>query len=282
MATANLVATPTFDLGPRSTPQDVRTFRQKILDFHRNEGYPVIHKHRWNAKDFREGLVQQCPLHDDIYDSDLSWDPICFGTGYVGGWAPGQILYVSLTDTPVDIIRRSKEGVLIMDQHPQLTAPWTPELGDEDLIILADFEPGTWDIHDTHERYILQEVEPVTMRGPGFNQHSRNALGRPLRVGQKSNVDKLPYDHRYYDVPIIFDPSQVPPDLWPPDYPGPDPDVNGTYTDYSVPVRVIGQYAGIHSSDERVVKLAVKGDNTFASRDVRLEGEDVGTIVHLT
>ena len=280
---STLVATPTFTVGPRSTPQEVRDFRQNILDFHKNEGYPVIHKHRWNEKDLREGLVEQCPLHDDLYDSDLSWDPICFGTGYVGGWAPGEIIYVSLADSPVDVIKRTKEGILMMEDHHQLTTTWFPELGDGDLIILADFVPGGWQIDNLHDRYVLQEVEPVVMRGPGFSRSSRNALGRPLRVGQKSNVDKLPYGHRFYDVPIVFDPADVPPDVWPPGPEQPDPDVEGgTYTAFSVGVRVVGKSRGLQQSDERIVKLAVAGANTEASANVRISGEDVGTIIHLT
>lgn len=84
--------------------------------------------------------MEQCPLHNDLYGADVSWDPVCFGTGYVGGYRDAEIVYVSLSDAPIDTIKITPTGLLQFDQHPQLTAPWIPYMEDDDLIIIADFE----------------------------------------------------------------------------------------------------------------------------------------------
>ncbi len=110
-------------LGDRNTPQDIRDLRQSSFDFHQELGYPIIHKHRWTLQDAEKGLVEKCPLHDDIYGTDPSWDPVCFGTGFVGGFRDAEIVYISLSDAPVDTIKITPQGVLTLDQHPQMTAP---------------------------------------------------------------------------------------------------------------------------------------------------------------
>src|SRR4051812_25266272 len=125
-------------LGDSRTPPEVKELRSASFELHNELGFPVIHKHRWNEQDLREGRVQQCPLHDDLYDSDLSFDDVCFGTGYVGGFSDPTIVFVTLQDAKTDTIQINSAGVLIMDQHPQLTAPWIPEMGDGDIVILTD------------------------------------------------------------------------------------------------------------------------------------------------
>lgn len=110
-------------LGGLDVPQDIRDLRQSSFDFHEELGYPVIFKHRWTLKDFREGLVERCPNHDELYHSDPTWDPICFGTGFVGGFKDAEIVYISLSDAPIDSIKITDQGLLTLDQHPQMTAP---------------------------------------------------------------------------------------------------------------------------------------------------------------
>ncbi len=130
-------------LGGPGTPQDIKDLRQSSFDFHESLGYPVIFKHRWTLKDFQDGLVEQCPLHDDLYNSDPSWDEVCFGTGYVGGYRDAEIVYISFSDAPTDTIKITPQGLLQFDQHPQITAPWTPYMQDDDLLIMATFDPDT-------------------------------------------------------------------------------------------------------------------------------------------
>lgn len=269
------------NLGGARTPQEVKQLRRSSFELHESLGFPVIHKHRWNEQDLREGLVQRCPLHDDLYDSDPSYDNVCFGTGYVGGFSDPVIVNVTLQDAATDTIKISANGTLIMDTHPSLTAPWNPEIGDGDLIILADFEPGTWDIADTHERYELKEVTPITMRGPHFVRQPEVTRNR-FRISQQANVDKLPWGHPFYDVPIVFDPSVVPPDPTPDD-PGVDPGTLGTYSEsYSYGIRIRGSETGLHSEYDQAVRVAVQPDDpsTSTSQSVRIVGGG-NVVVHL-
>lgn len=259
-------------LGGARTPHEVKELRQSSFEMHQSLGFPVIHKHRWNLKDLSDGLVQRCPLHDDLYNSDLAHDNICFGTGFVGGFADPTIVFVSLQDTQTDTIKISSTGVLVMDQHPQLTAPWTPEMGDGDLIILSDFNPGTWEIADTHERYVLQQVTPITMRGPDFKVQPETTRNR-FRISQEAHVDKLPWGHTLYDIPVVFDSSIVPSDPTPDD-PGVDPNFNGTYAEStSYGVRIAGQPG---------ISVVPDGSNiTSTSQGVKIVGIGSGVVVHI-
>lgn len=110
-------------LGDARTPQDIKDQRRNGFDFHEELGFPVIHKHKWTLKDFQEGLVERCPNHDDLYDSDPQWDSVCFGTGFVGGYRDAEIVYITLSDAPTDTIKITPQGLLTLDQHPRITAP---------------------------------------------------------------------------------------------------------------------------------------------------------------
>jgi hypothetical protein len=269
------------NLGGPKTPQEVKQLRQQSFEMEQQLGFPVIHKHRWNLQDLNEGLVQRCPLHDDLYAGDATFDNVCFGTGFVGGYGDPTIVYVTLQDTSTDTIRISSTGALIMDQHPQMTAPWLPEMGDGDLIILADFVPGTWKINVTYERYVLEQVEPITMRGPNFSYSPETTRNR-FRISQQSKVDKLPWGHRLYDVPIEFDPSIVPVDPTPDD-PGVDPNYFGTYSESdSYATRVNGTTAPLTSTHTQDVAVAVEDAfNTSDTRRVSVKGIGSGTVVHI-
>lgn len=266
------------NLGPAGTPHSVKELRQSSFELHEQLGFPVIHKHRWNEQDFADGLVARCPLHDDIYDRDLSWDSTCFGTGYVGGFGDPTIVYVTLQDSPSNTVRIGPQGVLMMDQHPALTAPWLPLMGDGDLIILADFVPATWDILDTHERYELREVRPITIRGPEFRTSSTTL--KRLRISQEAQVDRLPYGHPFLEVPIEYDPDTTPTDLNPDD-PDAPVDFTGTYVEAEWAVRIAGKIAPKSSGRTQDVRVAVHNDNTAAEWLIKIIGKESGTHVHL-
>lgn len=256
------MATTVIDqfLGPAGTPQEVKDLRKSSFDLHDQLGTPVVFKHRWNLDDLVAGRTWRCPYHDELYGNrDTSWDTTCFGTGFVGGYSDGQIVFVTIQDTTEAAIRVTPQGVLTMDMHPALTAPWLPEMGDGDLIIMADFEPASWRITDTLERYVLRDVTPVSMRGPGWGRQN-GALIHRQRISQQSQIDRLPPGHPLYQVPIVFDYSHVPVDPTPPYVPEPgdigysefeivarlhaiDPDqpapiVEGTDTDFEIIARI--------------------------------------------
>lgn len=265
------------NLGGPGTPQEVKDLRKSSFDLHEELGFPVIVKHRWNEIDLKEGRTRLCPYHDELYDRSPSNCPYCFGTGYLGGFADGAIVYVTLQDAAQDVIRVTPQGILQMDQNPALTAPWIPELGDGDLVILATFEGGNWDVDDVHERYLLRMVEPITMRGPGWNNRNSTTSKR-FRISQQSAADKVPLGHEFYNVPIVFNYDDVPPDVTPPD----DPDLpeGYTYSAHEVSVRVVGAEDTARTSfREQEVRVAVAGDPTSREQAVRVTGKTAGTVI---
>jgi hypothetical protein len=56
-------------------------------------------------------------------------------------------------------------------------------------------------------------MDQITSRGPGYSRKGRGAIGKPFIIHQEGNVDKLPYRHFLYDVPIVFDPANIDPDI---------------------------------------------------------------------
>lgn len=234
-----VIATPTSSvvnfLGTRTDPQEVKQLRKSSMDFHLTMGQIVVHKHRWNEKDVAEGRAHRCPFHSDAYGGRDAYDDYCFGTGYLGGFSDGVLVPVTLGDTQEDVFRPNDQGVLIHERHPGMTAPWIPEMGDDDMLIVVEVDPITNDIIEMGDRYELREVTPVTMRGPHFKT-TRHM--KPFRVSQEAMVDLLPYGHQFYNVPVNFNYNNVPSPL-PPDYP-PLPS-GASYGIYEASVRLIGE-----------------------------------------
>lgn len=262
-------------LGPRSTPQEVRDLRKASFEYHIDKGMPVVHKHKWTPQDVREGRARKCPYHDISYEGSSTECPYCFGTGILGGWDDAAITFITIADAPIDTIRPTPEGILVLDTHPQFTAPWVPPMGDGDIIITADFEPDNWDIITERERYVLREVTQRTMRG-----FQKKVQTREYRVHQEGQIDKLPFGDYRYDVPLVFDygavpdPGPIPPGGDPDDYP-----TDGTRTSFEITVAVVGGDYGVTSSRDQDVRLEAYGFDAIASWAVRITGEEGGSIV---
>ena len=251
-------------VGPRSVPQSIRDLRQSSFNYHDELGQPVIVKHRWNEQDLREGLAKKCPFHDDYYDQDLSTCPYCFGTGYLGGYADGVLTYATIADSTEDVFRLTDQGLLLHDRSPQLTAPWTPKMGDNDLIITVELNPRTGEVLDTFDRYTLRQVTPTSIRGPGY-KNTRNSL--PYVVNQSATIDVVPYGSVLNDVPITFDYGSV-------------PGTGGTTVWAEVAVRVRGIEGQFPVSIEREVRITapdVPGGSI--AYDVKIQGKAGGTHV---
>lgn len=263
-------------LGPRSTPQEVRSLRKHSFESHRTHGMPVIHKHKWTPQDVRDGKARWCPFHDIAYDGSSVECEYCFGTGILGGWSDAAITFITLADAPEDELQILPSGVIMSQRHPTFTGPWVPAMGDGDLIITADFEYDTWEIIEEQERYVLREVEQRTMRG-----FQKKVQTREYRVHQEGQIDELPHGDYRYDVPLVFDYGAVEDPVIPP---GGDPD------DYPVPgqghlshavwgIQVRGGEFGQTIATERIVQLDTLGSNSVRTTGVRVEGESGGVII---
>jgi len=258
-----------YDLGPAGTPHEVKQLRESSYDLHNQLGEAIIFKHRWNDQDVLDGKTQPCPYHDELYGGrDSEWDNVCFGTGFVGGYSDGVVVFVTIQDAPETQIKITQQGILQLDMHPAMTAPWLPHMGNGDLIITGEFNTGSWTLVDEYERFTLRDVSPITMRGPGWGRQAGSVLKRE-RISQQSQLDKLPSGHPLYKVPIVFDYSSVPPDVTPPYAPP------GTtqYTDFDVLVRI----HGIEGVPE-----VIEGTTTVTQVTSKIGGKslDPGTIIN--
>lgn len=251
-----------YFLGPKSTPHEVKDLRRSTFDYHSTYGMPVVHKHRWNERDVKNGLAIHCPYHfSDVYEQGWADCPYCFGTGYLGGFADGVIVWVTFSDATENRIRVGPNGVLMFDREPQMVAPWIPDMGNSDLIITADFEPDTFDIVEERDRYTMKEVTPVTVRG-----FQRQVQTKEFRVQQNSQIDRVPDGDIFYQVPIVFDYGNLPP------LP-PDPDHPGTTTSTTIGLRIQGEpYLG---QSQVLVPLRINGlgSTGTSTHDIRVWGD---------
>ena len=200
-----------------TAPNDVQQFRKIAVESHKLHGQPVILKSRFTERDVEAGLTVRCPYdHDEVMEQGRQWDPYCFGTGYLGGFADGIITFATLVDAPVDKMKLDKQGAIYIEQDPHFIFPWTPTIGNGDLVITGIFSPNTYDIVELTERYLMDEITPTTLRGHGNYQ-------RPFLTQQTATIEKLPLTHELYQVPVVFDYSTLPPAPHP--GPGADPDV---------------------------------------------------------
>lgn len=257
-------------IGPKTDPQDIRGLRQSAYDFHDQLGQVVVLKHRWNERDLRNGLVKQCPLHNDLYDNDLATCPFCFGTSYLGGYADGILTHATIADAKEDTFRLTEQGLMLHDRSPQVSFPWQPLVGDDDLLITVELDPDTGQIQDTYDYFTLRQASPVTVRGTAYKNTSKS---RPFVVGQQAQVDIVPYGSILREVPIVFDYSKFDDDNI-------IPLPNGySLISHEISVRLTGEDEGFETSYSQDVRVAVAGTETSITQDARLIGGSGGTHV---
>lgn len=259
--TASTLSSVNFSLGPRSTPQDVKDLRKSTWDYHRTYGMPVVHKHKWNARDVRNGLARKCPYHNmPGYEADYTHCPYCFGTGILGGWADGQIAYVTFSDAQENRIKVGPQGVLLFDREPQMVAPWLPEMGNGDLLVTADFDDNTFDVIDEKDRFTLNEVTPVTIRG--FQKKVQTV---EYRVNQQAMVDRVPDGDYLYEIPLVFDYNDLP------DIPN-DPNAPGVQTSTTRSLGIVGIESQGFVNTVRALRIFGAGTDISVTRGISIVG----------
>lgn len=208
-----------------SVPQDIRRARKQVLDYLNELGQPVVWKHKWTEDDVANGLAQHCPYCRNLqYRQPTQNDPYCFGTGYLGGFDDGMLVWMTFGDTTLDVFKLTREGILIKDNHPICSAPWSPAFSDGDLLITCELANDLWTITALGQRYVAQETTPVTPRGSRSNPSSATLYA----ISQSFQADQIPSNHPYFNVPVLFDYTGLP--VAPTVPPGGDPDEYGVGT----------------------------------------------------
>jgi hypothetical protein len=248
-----------------AAPVSIQKMRRASIQAHQRYGMPVIHKHKWNWLDVREGRAQVCPFHDPNVEGDR-FDYYCFGTGFLGGWADGIVTYITIADVQEDVFRISEQGTLIHEANPGFTAPWTPPMGDGDLLITGDFDEG-WNLVYDRERYTLDEVTPVTIRGFQSVVQTKEFV-----VHQSGNLNKLPFNDYHFQIPIVFDYGNLP--TYPVVPPGGDPDDYPTgRIAQSVRASRIAGRGGLKATDTRLSKTRGLGTTSTDTRGTSIVGK---------
>lgn len=267
-----VIDTHYLEAGP--TPKEIVRLRQEILDFHLKLGQPVIFKHRWNLNDLQNGLCEECPYHDQSYERSKTDCLYCFGTGFLGGFDDGVVIFSTIADAPVDQLKISPQGYILFERHPQLTAPWNPLMGDGDLVILADFNRSTWEVLSTSDRFELNEVSPVTVRGM-FGDWTDHKL---FKVQQTATIDRLPAGHVYYDVPVDFDYSAAPTSI--PNV-GYDTDLFDYNSFVAVTMKLVGMGGFLSSSMPLTFAVVGAGTSSQKTLGLKVIAEDPATFISL-
>lgn len=88
---------PSQSYGTPDVPQDIARRRQSVWDIMQRMGSPIVTKHRLTDIDRQMGSARKVQdvapdLVDDIYDQTRNFDPLSYGTGFVGA-IDGEIIY---------------------------------------------------------------------------------------------------------------------------------------------------------------------------------------------
>lgn len=233
-------------IGPRNTtdkvqgdvnaPQDVKRRRRDVENIMRRMGTPMLHKHRYNDRDFKNGIVDKSEVYDDIYEQTRNRDPLSYGVGYVSkelstdewyndvgtivksgtspgtgwtqapryrGYGPGTITYIIEPDRAEDFFKATPGGPLFKVQTAMGIAPWWPDMNDNDLLINVSLD-AQGNIVDTFERFELKNVNPVSMRGldsRGRKEYTEN-FGNSRVMNQTFEMTRIPENDIAYEVEV--------------------------------------------------------------------------------
>ncbi len=224
------------NIGPPSTPQEVKRLRREAMDMSRRMGQPTIVRHLWGIADVEAGKAKKCPAcFDDVYEQSRGDCPVCYGFGFVsvednpldlwivpgdgvvvesdtpgtdwvkapryGGFDKPYLTWLVEPDIAVDVFRLSQSGFLVKQFDATGYAPWTPTLGDNDLCVNVTLQSNGYTIIDTLDRFQLKQVEQVTIRGFGKLHHAQ-MNGQPFLVAQTFQMNKAPENLHIHDVPV--------------------------------------------------------------------------------
>jgi hypothetical protein len=160
-----------YNYTDNSLPNDLAIQRRHCWEYHYTFGMPVVLRTVYDQDAVAEGLASVNPTYDPIYEQALTWSGADGGAGY--GYGPPIFTYITLGDSIIDDQTPSEIGVF-KQFMPNMSAPWAPHIKDGDLIISVIIHydnNGSIVIDGTGDRYVVQQVQPVTMRSL-FRQNS--------------------------------------------------------------------------------------------------------------
>lgn len=185
-------------VGEKNVPHDIKRLRRSVYEVMRRMGTPVLFKKMLTEDDTFDGTVEKSPNFNNIYGQTRNRDPLSHGIGFVSveksdeewvnhatseivvsrtspganyspapkyrGYGPGLLLWVIEPDAAEDFFKHTPEGVFQKVQSASATAPWWPDINDNDILIHVELDKAGY-IVDSQERYQAKMSNPVSIRG---------------------------------------------------------------------------------------------------------------------
>jgi len=184
------------NVGPPSTPQEIKRLRRQTGDMLRRYGQSVVHRHMYTLDDVDKGVAKKCPsCFDDAYSQVRNNCPVCFSIGFVsvendperfldgdgnytydetsivapkyGGFAEPTLTLVMQPDVPIDLFKIGERGVLTRVEHAKAFSYFTPIFADNDLLIAVEVAVDGYSIKNILDYYQAKQTSPRTVRGWG-------------------------------------------------------------------------------------------------------------------
>lgn len=223
-------------VGEKNIPGEIRRRRRSVHDMMRRLGTPVIVKHRFNIEDVQKGWAIESSNYDPVYGQARALDPLSHGVGFVSqelsadewispdgseivtsntnpggytqapkyrGFGPGYLTYAITPDAAFDFFKLTPEGAMLKIQSAQCTAPWFPDMNDNDLLIQVELD-AVGNLVETKERFELKQQNPVTMRGTDRRgrRETGSEGGNRHVVNQVFEMALIPVTNVLYNVEV--------------------------------------------------------------------------------
>jgi len=191
------------DVGPPSTPQEIKRHRRQVGDMLRRYGQPVIHRHMYTLDDLEKGVAKRCPsCFDDAYSQVRNNCPVCHSVGLVsaetnperfldtdgnyttektnipapryGGFASPTLTLIMQPDVPIDLFKISDRGVLTQIEQAKAFTYFTPYFADNDILITVEVATDGYSIKKVLDHYQAKMANQHTIRGWGKRVRNQN------------------------------------------------------------------------------------------------------------
>lgn len=205
------------DVGPPSTPQEIKRHRRQVGDMLRRYGQPLVHRHRYTLNDLENGVAKHCPAcFDDAYNQTRNDCPICYSVGLVsvendpskyiddygnpttdstdspapmyGGFARPSLTLMMQPDVAIDLFKIGDRGVLTRVEDSKAYTYFQPEFADNDLLITVLIAQDGYSIKGVLDHYEAKITNNLTIRGWGKRVRDQNMF----TIGQEFEMVLIP------------------------------------------------------------------------------------------
>jgi hypothetical protein len=192
------------NVGPPSTPQEIKRHRRQVGDMLRRFGQPVVHRHMYTLDDVDKGVAKKCPAcFDDAYSQVRNDCPVCHSIGFVsvendperwisstgeivdtetsepaplhGGFAGPTLTMFMQPDVPIDLFKINDRGVLTRVEDAKAYTYFNPAFADNDILITVEIAQDGYTIKNILDYYQAKKANQHTVRGWGrFRSKNQN------------------------------------------------------------------------------------------------------------